>query len=146
MNVFRRVFKRISRRLNRVRKNLVCHRIQRNACVHVFRKDIDDLGAGPGAALYIDDKEVLRLDCFGEGRGHYHVHLDEIEPGKVERIFFAEKSVEDQIARTALELSANLPGHLATSRDPNIREFKIDAARFATAAAWAQAKMLDYAK
>ncbi len=134
---------RIARRFIKVRKDLVCRPIQKGACIHVFWKVLD-IGAGPAASLYIHDREVIRCDCFGEGRGHYHIHVDEMPGRKVERVYFPETTIKSQIESSVKILSNDLLVYLQKSHDQKIRDFKIDRKKFDEAVRWTEKKMLEY--
>ena len=49
------------------RHDLVEFRIQDNIRLEVYWRD-DLAGYGPAVSIYAYDQEVLRLDCFGEGK------------------------------------------------------------------------------
>ena len=121
------------------RRGVVKYRVQDGVELRCFWKVLE-VGRGPGAALYILDKEILRFDCFGLG-GHYHVHPWEDEPGKVSRRAFDRQTTEAQIESAVKELSMNLSGYLTESSDANIRSFKVDAEALAKAALWMKARL-----
>lgn len=97
---------------------------------------------GPGVSMYIFENEVLRFDCFGKGRGHYH-SLPCLSPyPSRERIDMEADTIEGQIDQTAGEISRNYSAHLAKHFLSRIRNFKFDRAQLETAVAEACDKML----
>ena len=69
---------------------------------------------GPALIVWFDYRRILKFDCLGKGRGHYHVALP---PGmqrgrEFDRIHLPEETVEEQIERVVFELRKNLRYHL----------------------------------
>ena len=126
------------------RRDLVRYRIVENAELVVYWKVLK-IGRGPAAALYVFGQEVLRFDCFGEN-GHFHARLDEAEKGSINRKFFNERTVTEQIERSSEELTRNLRSYMTGSKDPSIRDFEIDRESLEKAAFWMKAQMNEYAK
>jgi len=83
-----------------VRKDIVKIPIQANAYFFVYHKNLD-IGYGPTLLLVINDKEILKFDCFGNKLGHYH-----FMNGK--RIFFKESTVDEQIDKSIQEIVKNI--------------------------------------
>jgi hypothetical protein len=97
---------------------------------------------GPGVSLYVFENEILRFDCFGAGRGHYHsLPCLAAFPG-TERIEFAADTVEMQVSRCVEEISLNHAAHLARHFRRCIREFRFKQSRLDAAAAEARDRML----
>lgn len=97
---------------------------------------------GPGVSLYVLDNEILRFDCFGPGRGHYHcLPCLAPYPGR-KRIKFDADSVEAQISWCVEEISRNNAAHLAGHFRRYIREFRFEQTRLDAAAAEAGDRMM----
>lgn len=101
---------------------------------------------GVGVSLYLLDNEVMRFDCFGTERGHFHaLPCMTALPGS-QRIDFDSPTIDGQIAQTATELLERLDGHLAGHFRRRIKEFELDREAFASAVASATERMRrDYA-
>lgn len=104
------------------RRDVVRYQIVQNAELVVYWKVLE-IGRGPAAALYVFEQEVLRFDCFGEN-GHFHARLDEAEKGNIDRRFFNERTVPEQIERSSEELTRNLRSYMAGSKEPRIRTLR----------------------
>ena len=97
---------------------------------------------GPGVSLYIFENEVLRFDCFGNGRGHYH-SLPCLSPyPSKDRINFKAETIEAQIDQTAEEIINNYPKHLSKHFRGRIRDFRFSQTQLETAVAVVCGKML----
>lgn len=108
-----------------LRKDLYKIDIDTDISLLVFHKDIISVGFGPAISLYINDVEFFKFDCFGPEKGHYHI-LDG------DRIFFSEKSVIDQIARSITDLN------------DIIKKYYIDTELLTNKLSEAQRKMVEY--
>lgn len=86
------------------------------------------VGKGPAVILKAFDQEILKFDCFGEKDGHYH-----IAPQYDFRIYFWEKSVEDQIERTIQELQTNGLRYLKNQADPKVNSIQPSPASYSKA-------------
>lgn len=126
------------------RRDVVRYRIVENAELLVYWKVLE-IGRGPAAALYLFGQEVLRFDCFGKN-GHFHARFDEAEKGNIDRRFFNERTVPEQIDRSSEELTRNLHSYKAASKDPRIRDFEIDRESLENAAIWMKGRMNEYAR
>ncbi|MDP3919261.1 MAG: hypothetical protein Q8R76_00420 [Candidatus Omnitrophota bacterium] len=127
-------------------KGVVIYPIQHGAYLAVYRKDLA-AGVGPGASLYVHDREILRFDCFGKGAGHYHSNISQnrrMTFGRDRRMFFSEPTVEEQIMRAAAELTENVHTHLRANRSRRIREYKLDPELLHKAVDKMKVKMLEY--
>ncbi len=97
---------------------------------------------GPGVSLYVFENEIIRFDCFGGDRGHYHsLPCLSALPGN-ERIDFSSDSIEAQIDQVRAEITGNYIAHLARHFRRRIREFKFDQARLEMAVTAACGRML----
>ena len=129
-----------------VRKDVLRYEIQPGASLEVFWKVLT-IGRGPAVSLYVHGEEVLKIDCFGEGKGHYHVNARQWSrdlPGIVQRIYLPEPTVEAQIERAVFELQRNASVCLQQNDDPRIRGFVLDPARLREATERMKATMLEY--
>jgi hypothetical protein len=75
----------------------------------VFHKNLP-IEFGPAVSLYVKNIEFLKFDCFGNG-GHYYI----MNGKNNDRIWFDEKTVEDQILKASEQLLNNIPTFLSTS-------------------------------
>ena len=108
-----------------VRQDVLRYEIQPSASLEVFWKVLT-IGRGPAVSLYVHGEEVLKIDCFGEGKGHYHVNARQWSrelPGIVQRNAFV---------------------YLQQNDDPRIRRFVLDPARLREATERMKATMLEY--
>ena len=103
-----------------IRKDIYKIDIQDNLYFLVFHKTLP-IGFGSAVSLYINDYEFLKFDCFGENKGHYHIHDDT----RNEEIFFTQKTCEEQIQQTCY-LIKNITLFLNKSSRKDIQNFKID--------------------
>jgi len=129
-------------------RDIVVYEIQSHVKVAVYWKALPN-GGGPGASLYVYDEEVLRFDCFGAGRGHYHANLSTAGWGPKadeHRLFFREQAVAEQIERAGFELMTNVGYYLRRNRDPRVRDTVLDPQRLAAAVEQMKATMRDYAR
>jgi hypothetical protein len=131
-----------------VRRDRVRYEICDAGYFEVFWKVLD-IGRGPAVSLFIRDTEVMKFDCFGEGRGH--VHIDFGRTGHLKalahhRLYLGEKAVEEQIERTIFELRMNLPYYLERHGDARIRAFQPTTERLHEVTAKVREAMLTYAE
>ena len=129
-----------------IRKDVLRYDIHPQAHFDVFWKVLP-IGRGPAVSLVVHGEEVLKFDCFGEGRGHYHVNGRQWSrrmPGVVQRLYLPEKTVEAQIERTLFELTTNMSVYLQQNDDPRIQQFVIDRERLQDVVQRMRATMLDY--
>lgn len=93
----------------------VIFKIQDDVFFQVYWKSFQ-VGTGPAVILKAFGQEVLKFDCFGKEKGHYH-----IAPNYDFRIYFVEDTVDQQIQRTILELRVNGLRYLKIQKDPRIK-------------------------
>ncbi len=98
--------------------------------------------AGPGVSLYVFENEILRFDCFGGDRGHYHLLPCLSALPSNERIDFSTDSIETQIDQALIEITGNYIAHLARHFRRRIREFRFDQAQLEVAVSAARGRML----
>jgi hypothetical protein len=141
-----RLFRRRRRALGRIddryplRRDRVRLEVQEGVCLDVFWKSLDR-GRGPAAALFVHGDEVLRFDCFGPERGHYHAVDGSRRGANRRRVYFEEATVEDQIERSLSELRQNLAGYLGRNPRRSIRRLTVDSEALALACDQARARM-----
>lgn len=112
-----------------IRKSITRLDLQPNAYFHVYWKRTDSIGEGPCVSFYVFENEVLRFDCFGKGKGHFHVNLGEslnVTTAPQHRLFFFEESVDDQIDRVGFELRVNCRYYLQRNEDTRTARFNVD--------------------
>lgn len=140
------IFTRCPSPYERALNDVVIYPVQEHAYLAVYWKDLS-IGKGPCASLYVYDKEILKFDCFGENQGHYHTNMNQpsLAPQGEERLYFFERTIEDQVARSIFEIQTNAAYHFQRNFDPRITFFKLDRPRLDIACREAKAKMLEYA-
>lgn len=112
--------------LKTVKKSLVDHKdevifkVQEDVIFQVYWKSLS-IGTGPAVILKVFNEEILKFDCFGKEKGHYH-----IAPHYHFRIYFIEETVEEQIHRTIKELEMNGLRYLKMQKDPKIKALNIN--------------------
>ncbi len=97
---------------------------------------------GPGVSLYILENEILRFDCFGADRGHYHSLPCLSALPSNERNDFSTDSIEAQVDQAVAEITGNYIAHLARHFRRRIREFRFDQAQLEVAVSAARGRML----
>ena len=129
-----------------VRNDIQRYEIQPGAYLVVFWKVLK-IGRGPAVSLYVHGEEVLKIDCFGEGKGHYHVNARQWRrqlPGIVQRLYLPETTVEAQVERAVFELQRNTSVYLQQNDDPRIRRVVLDPIRLREATERMKTTMLEY--
>lgn len=105
----------------------------------VYWVDTAGVGSGPTASLYVYEEEVLRLDCFGDDRGHMHFNPQQCElfsgeSNETIRIYFPVGSRKDHVDRAAFELQRNVPTALQMNGLARIRNYQLKKVELALAA------------
>ena len=119
--------------------NLISIQSDSYLAVYIKRYGMD---VGPGVSLYVLENEILRFDCFDNGRGHYHsLPCLSILPSN-ERIDVDANTIEAQIDEAAAKITGNYAVHLAKHFRRRIRDFRFDQASLETAVAEASDVML----
>jgi len=115
--------------------------IQSDSYLAVYYKRYET-GVGPGVSLYVHESEILRFDCFGRDRGHYHSLpcLSALPCDK--RISFIAETIESQANETVMEITKNYAAHLGKHFRRHIRNYKFDHACLAVAVTEARDRML----
>ncbi len=83
--------------------------------------------AGVGASVYARGEELMRFDCFG-ARGHFHINFAQsrfIAGGRIPRIAFLARHVEQQATEAVAQLRANLRNAAACNWSPSVSELEI---------------------
>ncbi len=110
-----------------MRKDVHTIILQPNVEFDTYWKDTGKVGAGPTVAIYAYEIEILRFDCFGALKGHYHVFSDLCNKQSDEhRISFKETTREEQIDRTIWEIENNLLSLIRLIANNRIRSIEID--------------------
>ena len=128
------------------RKDVLRYAIQPGAYLEVFWKVLE-IGRGPAVSLYVHGEEVLKIDCFGAGKGHYHLNARQWRrklPGIVQRIYLPETTVEAQIDRAVFELQHNALVYLQQNDDPRIHQVVLDTALLREATERMRMTMLEH--
>jgi hypothetical protein len=132
-----------------LRRDVKQYYIQKDAFLRVYWKALR-IGVGPSAALYVDGKQVVRFDCFGQAGGkilgHYHVHLNHSTDAEFDRTYFTDGAVEDQIDTARRMLLEEVPSMLKDNRDAAIRDCKLDPQRLAVVASRMRKRMRRYVR
>ena len=97
------------------------------------------IGKGPAAIFKVYDTELLKFDCFGKDKGHYH-----LSPDYSRRIFFKEDSALEQINKASLELKNNLHKFLGMQKNEKIRNIEIPFENLENALHIMREKMINY--
>jgi hypothetical protein len=111
------------------RNDTECFKVSDKVKFKVFWKNIS-IGGGPAVCLFIYNKEVLKFDCFGPNKGHFHITT--VHPWKFNnkrretRIYMMEQNIAAQIERSIFELNKNLHYYLQRHPDPRIRYHNIN--------------------
>jgi hypothetical protein len=124
-------------------RDVVRYPIQDKVFLAVYWKVLEH-GRGPACALFVHGREVLRFDCFGEHKGHYHIGLRGDDEASAFRLFLPEKTAEEQIDRTLFELTTNLAYYLQRNPDPRVRQTAVAPEQLEGWRGQVKAKMLEY--
>jgi hypothetical protein len=111
------------------RRDTVRYDVQEHVYLTTYWKVLAN-GKGPATSLFVHGEEVLKFDCFGRNKGHCHIGFARPKKRCRERLYLAEQTVEEQIARTAFELTVNLPYYLDRHPARRVRSITLDAQRF----------------
>lgn len=107
-----------------IHENEVIYKVQEDVVFEVYTKSLS-IGAGPAVILKAFGQEILKFDCFGKEKGHYH-----ISPNYGFRILFVEQTVPKQIQRTIQELKVNGMRYLKMQKDPRIKELDLSTSSY----------------
>ena len=127
----------------KLRKDVTNIKIQDDVYFQVYWKELP-IGKGPAVILYIYNKEILKFDCFGKEKGHYHIDFYKLNGAKENRIFFLEHSALEQIDRTVFELRTNLNYYLQRNKYQRIRDVHIEQNNLEKALVLVKSKMIEF--
>lgn len=108
------------------------------ASLSVYWKVLE-IGKGPAVIFKVYDTELLKFDCFGKDKGHYH-----LSPDYGRRVFFKESSALEQINRTSLELKNNLHRFLGMQDSEIINNIEIPRENLENAVNIMRERMIHY--
>lgn len=121
--IYRKIFKKPV--ISPIKRNdLKTFEIEENLKLLVYWKSLE-IGIGPAVILQAYDLEILKFDCFGKEKGHYH-----IAPHYDFRIYFIEETVPDQISRSIKELRLNGFRYLKNQKDSRFNSFSLDESNY----------------
>jgi hypothetical protein len=88
-------------------------------------------GTGTCIAVYCHGYEVLRFDCFGGTRGHFHI--TPFTPWTIfgcpeRRLHFREQTIPEQIEHALFEIAENLDFYLHLNPRRSIRKVRVEPA------------------
>jgi len=132
-------------RRSTVRQGVVTVPVRHALDVDVYWKELP-IGRGPAAAVYAYGQEVARFDCFGAGRGHYHVFRGDFGNPDTGRVYFDQQQIESQIESTLDLICRQVPGILHKHVDPKIRSITVDGPDLEQAARTIRTIMRRYAR
>jgi len=123
-----------------IRKDLYKIDIQDGLHLLVFHKMYNQ-GFGCALSVYVNNFEYLKFDCFGEGKGHFHIY----DGRNSKLIDFVEQTALQQINKTIDELNGNLDYYLQQSNNIHIQNLRIvDKDAFCQHLETAKQKMMEY--
>jgi hypothetical protein len=123
------------------RQEIVCYRIQPGLYLDIFWK-ILPIGKEPALSIFLHEQELLRFDCFGGGKGHYHLLF--CDSGFSYRHRLSGETVSAQIDAIFLNLNDYLSLHIHHHTNPKLRDFSINTERLNMVCAQARLQMHDY--
>ena len=135
----RRFIRKIRRKIkggSGVRMDVSIIDIQPNVNFEVYWKVLAH-GRGPAIILNAFDREIIKFDCFGKWKGHYH-----ISPCYGLRIYLLEETALEQIQRAKKELLINGQRYLGIQSDRRIKNLVFDEERLAAALNRAEEQMM----
>ena len=89
-------------------------------------------------------EEIIKFDCFGKDRGHFHIALYTPGASNISRIFLPEPSIEEQIERAIFEIQRNIEYYMQRNTRRKIRKLRIDRNRIGVAGERAKSKMYEF--
>ena len=99
--------------------------IQDGVEAHVFWKQIGP-AAGPCCSVFVLGHELIKFDCYEGELGHFHVALPARAGSTSNILRFGVSTIEQQIERTAFELSHNLIYYCERCVHPQVRTFELN--------------------
>lgn len=126
-------------KVNKIKRNdVVKFPIQEEVFFLVYWKVLK-IGKGPAVTLNIFGNEVLKFDCFGKGKGHFH-----IDPFRKLRIYFVENSAKDQVKRVKTELLLNAQRYIENHSNAKINSVRLNLSLFQKSVDLVEKTMLTY--
>lgn len=116
------------------REGLAVFPLGEGAEMHVFWKVVAGIGSGPAFSIFVGEWELLRIDCFGPGAGHFHVAVPRDWAAREDRIWMIETDRTAQIDRALFEMTRNLRYYQERHPDRRVRMAALDPGRVAAAA------------
>lgn len=92
-----------------IRKDIKVIRLESEMAIVVYWKMLTH-GKGPALVFKLKEQELLKFDCFGQGKGHFHICANH---SFEKRIMFMEKTAKEQVEKTMFELTHNLPAYMS---------------------------------
>lgn len=126
-----------------VRKDVVDIDVQPNVRLVVFWKDLT-IGKGPAVSLVIHEQEVMKFDCFGPEKGHFHVEFHCPSTTRENRIYFFENTTNRQIERSIFEIKKYSQYYIQRHPCERIRKTQFSNKALQKACDEAQTQMLHY--
>lgn len=117
------------KRKNSVRKDVKTISVANGIEMDVYYKNVEAIGSGPAISIYLDEREVLKFDCFGGGAGHYHVSQRNNLNRFTDRFQLPNGSRRDHLNRCLFELQQNITGFFQLSDIEQASEKNIDVAK-----------------
>lgn len=105
----------------------------------------EPFGPGPAASMLVFGDEVIRFDCLGP-RGHMHLNMKQsrgFPNGGASRLYYRERTIEEQIQRSCFELENNVRYALSLNAARRIRGIRLEGREVAPAVIFLRAQMLD---
>jgi hypothetical protein len=128
------------------RQDWMCHPLAPGVDLVTFWLDERIGGGGTGVCLsvFCHGFEVLRFDCFGGDRGHFHITT--FTPWAIfgcdeRRLRFPEGSTAEQVERALFEIRENLDFYLQLNPRRCVRKVRIDSATRRRACAAARERL-----
>ncbi|MEM9922570.1 MAG: hypothetical protein AAF915_02245 [Cyanobacteria bacterium P01_D01_bin.50] len=126
-----------------IRKDSIKFNIDDHVYLEVYWK-IYGIGKGPALIVNALGEEVLKFDCYGPGKGHYHVIVTELQPNCRSILHLPEQTVELQIERAIFEIKNNLNWYLERHPLAKIRKLKIQKSQLQAVTEELHNQMIEY--
>lgn len=127
------------------RRDIVRFSLSKNTYFEVYWK-IYGIGRGPALALYIDEEEILKFDCYGCRKGHYHIQVLQPGPCRHPALLMPEKSKAEQIDRAIFEIENNLYWYLERHPSSMVRNSRFSRSKLLEILSQVKPILLSYAE
>lgn len=155
LRFLRSASKSLNRRTGSLAPRWHCSTNRQNAMVHPVAANVDLVsfwldqrigggGTGPCLALYCFGYEVLRFDCFGGERGHFHAAPFTPWSTRSGRFRFEQKTIAAQIEHSLFELTENLDCYLHMNPRRRVRQLRVPRAQLLAACDRARARLAQH--